>query len=130
MAELAAETKDLGFKLEQVQDFTPTPMTVATVIYYAGVHPYTMEPMETAIEKDDKKDQNVFFFWHKKENQQEIRKQINKMNRPDLMKRLLGDTTNKELDQKQIKKSVPNEKLSWLDERRSKDKRRNKKRVS
>ena len=52
------------------------------------------------------------------------------MNRPDLMKRLLGDTTNKELDQKQIKKSVPNEKLSWLDERRSKDKRRNKKRVS
>lgn len=130
MAELAAETKDLGFKLEQVQDFTPTPMTVATVIYYAGVHPYTMEPMETAIEKDDKKDQNVFFFWHKKENQQEIRKQINKMNRPDLMKRLLGDTTNKELNQKQIRISVPNEKLSWLDERRSKDKRRKKKRVS
>ena len=44
MANLAAETKDMGFKLEQVQDFTPTPMTVATVIYYTGLHPYTLRP--------------------------------------------------------------------------------------
>ncbi len=43
MANLAAETKDMGFKLEQVQGFTPTPMTVATVIYYSGYHPYTLK---------------------------------------------------------------------------------------
>ena len=42
MANLAVETKQLDFKLEQIQDFTPTPMTLATVIYYTGYHPYTM----------------------------------------------------------------------------------------
>lgn len=118
MAELAAETKDLGFKLEQVQDFTPTPMTVATVVYYSGYHPYTLEPMKTAIQADEKKGQNVFFFWHKKENQGEIRKQLDKMNRPDLKKRLLGEVeTNQEAP-----------KSEWLKERRRKDKYKKKKR--
>jgi uncharacterized radical SAM protein YgiQ len=55
MANLAAETKDMGFKLEQVQGFTPTPMTVATVIYYSGYHPYTLEPMETPRTKKRKR---------------------------------------------------------------------------
>jgi len=45
MAELAVITKNLNFKLEQVQDFTPSPMTLATEIYYTGVHPYTLEPI-------------------------------------------------------------------------------------
>lgn len=116
MAELAAETKDLGFKLEQVQDFTPTPMTVATVIYYSGYHPYTLEKMETAIEKDEKKDQNVFFFWHKGENIPEIRRQLKSINRPDLEKRLLGGSG------KSVNKEVP----KWLDERRKKSKSKKK----
>ena len=47
MANLAAETKEMGFELEQVQDFTPTPMTVATVIYYSGYHPYTLKEYYT-----------------------------------------------------------------------------------
>jgi len=68
MAELAAETKNLGFKLEQVQGFTPTPMTVATVIYYSGYHPYTLKKMHTARKKKEKLQQNMFFFWYKKEN--------------------------------------------------------------
>ena len=51
MANLAAETKDMGFRLEQVQDFTPTPMTVATIIYYTGLHPYTLRPVYTARSK-------------------------------------------------------------------------------
>ena len=56
MANLAAETKDMGFKLEQVQGFTPTPMTVATVIYYSGYHPYTLKKEyvpKTKKEKDE-----------------------------------------------------------------------------
>lgn len=110
MAELAAETKDLGFKLEQVQDFTPTPMTVATVIYYSGVHPYTLEPMETAIHKDEKADQNVFFFWHKKENLNEIRKQLDILKRPDLKERLLGESESGKKGEKQLPK--------WLEDRR------------
>ena len=113
MAELAAETKDLGFKLEQVQDFTPTPMTVATVIYYSGYHPYTLEKMDTAIKKDEKKDQNVFFFWHKRENHGQIKKQLKKLNRPDLEKRLLGVQVKDHQPEKE-KKEVP----EWLKKRR------------
>ncbi|MEY4658864.1 MAG: hypothetical protein RJB36_630, partial [Bacteroidota bacterium] len=51
MANLAAETKEMGFQLEQVQDFTPTPMTVAEVIYYTGLHPYTLKPVKTVKTK-------------------------------------------------------------------------------
>ena len=63
MANLAAETKDMGFQLEQVQDFTPTPMTVATVIFYAGVHPYTLKPIQTVKTKKEKqKPKQVFLL--------------------------------------------------------------------
>ena len=59
MADLAIQTKNLNFRLEQVQDFTPTPMTVATVIYYSGCHPYTMEKVFTARTKENKQDQSM-----------------------------------------------------------------------
>jgi len=94
MANLACETKEMGFELEQVQDFTPTPMTVATVIYYSGYHPYTLKPVKTAIEKKDKEKQNRFFFWHKKENRDWIRNELTKAERPDLLKRLLENKPN------------------------------------
>jgi uncharacterized radical SAM protein YgiQ len=90
MANLAAETKDLGFQLEQVQDFTPTPMTVAEVIYYSGVHPYTLKPVKTAKTRDEKLAQNRYFFWYKPEYKNWIRDRLNKLNRPDLIERLLG----------------------------------------
>ena len=89
MANLAAETKDLGFQLEQVQDFTPTPMTVAEVIYYSGVHPYTLQPIKTAKTKEEKQSQNNYFFWYKPEFKDWIRKRLQKLNRPDLADRLL-----------------------------------------
>jgi len=66
MAELAAETKKLGFKLEQVQDFTPTPMTLSTAIYYSGYDPYTLKPVYTAKTPKQKLEQQRFFFWYKK----------------------------------------------------------------
>ncbi|BDS14588.1 YgiQ family radical SAM protein [Aureispira anguillae] len=89
MANLAAETKDMGFQLEQVQDFTPTPMTVATVIYYSGYHPYTLQPTFTPKAEDEKKDQHRFFFWYKHENHRWIKKVLNKANRQDLINQLL-----------------------------------------
>ncbi|MFD1145008.1 YgiQ family radical SAM protein [Larkinella insperata] len=95
MANLAAETKDLGFQLEQVQDFTPTPMTVAEVIYYSGVHPYTLKPVKTAKTREEKQAQNRYFFWYKPEYKDWIRNRLNKLNRPDLVERLLG-TSKKE----------------------------------
>ncbi|RYF78250.1 MAG: YgiQ family radical SAM protein [Cytophagaceae bacterium] len=92
MANLAAETKDLGFRLEQVQDFTPTPMTVAEVIYYTGVHPYTLQPVHTAKTKEEKQNQNNYFFWYKNEFRGWIKNRLAKLNRPDLAKKLLSDT--------------------------------------
>ncbi|OQX73871.1 MAG: YgiQ family radical SAM protein [Bacteroidetes bacterium 4484_276] len=67
MANLAIETKNMDFKLEQVQDFTPTPMTLATVVYYSGHHPYTLEKIYTARSKNAKENQRKFFFWYKRE---------------------------------------------------------------
>lgn len=90
MANLAAETKQLDFKLEQVQDFTPTPMTLATVIYYSGYHPYTMEEVFTAKSKTEKLAQRKFFFWYKREYQREIREELTRLKRPDLLKKILG----------------------------------------
>lgn len=88
MAELAALTKSFDFKLEQVQDFTPTPMTLATEIYYSGYHPYTLEPVFTAKSKDEKLEQRKFFFWYKGEYKNQIIKDLNRMKRPDLLKKL------------------------------------------
>ena len=90
MAELAALTKDFDFKLEQVQDFTPTPMTLATEIYYSGYNPYTLEPVFTAKTKQQKLDQRKFFFWYKKEYRQEIIRDLQRIKRPDLVKKLFG----------------------------------------
>jgi uncharacterized radical SAM protein YgiQ len=89
MANLAAETKDMGFQLEQVQGFTPTPMTVATVIYYTGVHPYTLRPVYTAKTQKQKKDQHLFFFWHKRENHQRIKDKLTNWGRNDLLDKLI-----------------------------------------
>jgi uncharacterized radical SAM protein YgiQ len=89
MANLATETKDMGFQLEQVNDFTPTPMTVATIIYYSGFHPYTLQPVFTPKSKKEKQDQNRFFFWYKKENHQWIRDVLTNSNRKDLLAKLL-----------------------------------------
>ena len=91
MANLAAETKDMGFKLEQVQDFTPTPMTVATIIYYTGLHPYTLRPVYTAKSKKEKLNQHLFFFWHKRENYGAIKDKLTNMGREDLVEKLLND---------------------------------------
>jgi radical SAM superfamily enzyme YgiQ (UPF0313 family) len=90
MADLAAQTKDLNFHLEQVQDFTPTPMTLATEIYYSGYNPYTLEPVFTAKTKEEKLEQRKFFFWYKKEYRQQIMRDLQKMNRPDLIRKLFG----------------------------------------
>ncbi|MGI5975971.1 MAG: YgiQ family radical SAM protein [Paludibacter sp.] len=86
MAELAVATKKMNFKLEQVQDFTPTPMTLATEIYYSGYHPYTLEKVYTAKTKEEKLDQRKFFFWYKQEYKRDIHKMLIQANRKDLLK--------------------------------------------
>ncbi len=88
MAELAAETRDMDFQLEQVQDFTPTPMTVSTDTWYSGYHPYTLEEVFSAHTPQEKLKQRMFFFWYKPEERQKIITELRKMGRTDLIKRL------------------------------------------
>lgn len=90
MAELAVITKSLHFQLEQVQDFTPTPMTLATEMYYTGYHPYTLEKVYTARSKEQKLAQRQFFFWYKPESRRQIMQALQKMGRKDLMEKLFG----------------------------------------
>ena len=88
MAELAVETKSLNMHLEQVQDFTPTPMTLATEIYYTGIHPYTGERIFTATSAEEKLAQRRYFFWYDRTYRQDIIKSLRRLNRPDLIRRL------------------------------------------
>ncbi len=88
MAELAVISRDLNFQPEQVQDFTPTPMTLSTEIYYTGYHPYTMNPVYTAHSKEEKLDQRKYFFWYDNKNKADISRSLNKLKRPDLLKKL------------------------------------------
>lgn len=90
MADLAVKTKDMGFKLEQVQDFTPTPMTLATVMYYSGYDPYTLKKVYSAKAKEERVEQNRFFFWYKKENRGWISKSLSLLNKKNLAEKLLG----------------------------------------
>ena len=88
MAELAAITKNLNFKLEQIQDFTPSPMTLATEIYYTGYHPYSLEKVYTAKSPSQKESQRQFFFWYDKNNRKKLIAELKRINRTDLIEKL------------------------------------------
>ena len=90
MAELAAETKELNLHLEQVQDFTPTPMTLSTEIYYTGYHPYTLEKVFTATTPEAKLGQRKYFFWYDRAYRADITRSLQKMHRSDLINKLFG----------------------------------------
>lgn len=88
MAELAVITRRLNFHLEQVQDFTPTPMTLSTEAYYTGLHPYTLQPVFTAKSQREKLAQRQFFFWYQKEYKNQIIRELQRMGRKDLINKL------------------------------------------
>ncbi|QZE12958.1 YgiQ family radical SAM protein [Halosquirtibacter laminarini] len=92
MADLAIQTKALEFKLEQVQDFTPTPMTVATVIYYSGYHPYTLEPVHTVKTSKDKLEQRQFFFWYDSKQRHQIESSLKRIGKQEWIPNLLGQS--------------------------------------
>jgi radical SAM superfamily enzyme YgiQ (UPF0313 family) len=112
MADLAIETKELGFHLEQVQDFTPTPMTLATEIFYSGFDPYSLKSVYVARTEKEKHEQQKFFFWYKKENFNWIKDTLNKINRNELIPKLLKtgsfkpiENSNKKINKKSFNKS-------------------------
>lgn len=95
MADLAVKTKKLNFHLEQVQDFTPTPMTMSTEMYYTGYNPYTMEQVYTAHTKDEKLAQRKYFFWYEKEYKPEIIRSLQRLKRADIINDLYPGGTGK-----------------------------------
>jgi uncharacterized radical SAM protein YgiQ len=96
MCDLAVRTKELGFKLEQVQDFTPTPMTVATEIYATGVHPYNQQPVCVAKTAEEKQEQRSFFFWYKPEMRAALRATLRRLGLDSAAARLLGGQSAKD----------------------------------
>ena len=94
MAELAVLTKRLDFQLEQVQDFTPTPMTVSTEMWYTGYNPYTLEPVKSAKSPQDKLAQRQYFFWYKPEERRRLEQSLRRIGRADLIGELFDSTRN------------------------------------
>jgi uncharacterized radical SAM protein YgiQ len=90
MAELSLKIKENDLLVEQIQDFTPTPMTLATVMYYTGINPYTLEKVNIAKSQDQKRRQRSFFFWRKPENKAQIINILKQNKRFDLVKKLFG----------------------------------------
>lgn len=90
MAQLAVKTKALNLRLEQVQDFTPTPLTLATEIFYTGIHPYTGEKIFTATSAAEKLAQRRYFFWYDRAYRHEIVSSLRRLHRPDLIAQLFG----------------------------------------
>ena len=95
MAELAIITKRLDFQLEQVQDFTPTPMTVSTETWYSGYNPYTLEPVQSAKSQREKLAQRQYFFWYKPEERRNIEQSLHRIGRADLISELCPPNINK-----------------------------------
>ena len=91
MAELAVITKNLDFHLEQVQDFTPTPMTNATETWYTGYDPYTLEAVFSAKTPREKLAQRQYFFWYKPEERRNIEQSLRRIGRPDLIAKLYNN---------------------------------------
>ncbi len=88
MAELAFKTRRLNMHLEQVQDFTPTPMTLATEIYYTGINPYTLERVYTARGRDEKLAQRKYFFWYDPSYRHDIITSLRRLHREDIARAL------------------------------------------
>ncbi len=106
MAELAVKTKQMDFHLEQVQDFTPTPMTISTEMWYTGYDPYTLEPVFSAKTAEEKQAQRMFFFWYQPEERRKIERELRRIGRSDLINQLYGHQDKRPFDKNRFEKSA------------------------
>jgi uncharacterized radical SAM protein YgiQ len=90
MVELALVAREMGLRPEQIQDFTPTPMTLATEMFYTGYHPYTLRPVYTAKTPEEKLNQRQYFFWYDRAYRERIIRALHRLRRSELI-RLLYD---------------------------------------
>lgn len=92
MADLALEMKRMGYRLEQIQDFTPTTMTLSTEMYYTGIDPTTMKPVYVATTPGDKADQRRLFFFYKPELRADIAASLRRKGLTDYVSKLFGNS--------------------------------------
>jgi len=90
MAELAVICKKNKLISEQVQDFTPTPMTLASVMYHTGLNPYTGKNIFVPKSLQEKETQKKFFFYYKKEYADDLKRVIKSIHRGDVLRYLFG----------------------------------------
>jgi uncharacterized radical SAM protein YgiQ len=125
MAELAVKTKKMNFHLEQVQDFTPTPMTVSTETWYTGFHPYTLEPVFSAKSQQEKLAQRQFFFWYKPDERNNIERELRRLGRPDLIQSLYNNSENIIKQKKNIERDANNRTVHRREKKPKNERRRN-----
>ena len=90
MAQLAVDLKQMGYRLEQIQDFTPTPMTLSTEMYYTGIDPSTMKSVYVATTPEAKADQRCMFFFYKPEMKSEILRSLRRSGNEKYIQKLFG----------------------------------------
>ena len=100
--ELALFLKEYGFVPDQVQDFYPTPATLATCMYYTEKDPFTLEPVYVAKDLEEKKMQRALIHYNRPENRQTCLRALKRAGREDLIGPLLGEYRGKkhEFDQR------------------------------
>lgn len=92
--ELALFLKDYGFVPDQVQDFYPTPGTLATAMFYTEKDPLTMRPVHVAKTMDEKRMQRALIHYNKPENRLWVIKALETAGRPELVSVLIGNRRN------------------------------------
>ncbi|QDV27199.1 YgiQ family radical SAM protein [Aureliella helgolandensis] len=85
MINLAVFLKQNGYKPDQVQDFIPAPLDVATCMYYTGIDPFTKKPVFIAKGLRDRKTQRALMQFFKTENYFEVREALRQAGRTDLI---------------------------------------------
>jgi uncharacterized radical SAM protein YgiQ len=85
MIDLALFLKRTGYRPDQVQDFIPAPMDVATAMFYAEIDPFTKKPVHIARHLRDRKLQRALMQYFKPENYFEVRRALEQAGRADLI---------------------------------------------
>ncbi|GAB4278331.1 MAG: YgiQ family radical SAM protein [Marinilabiliales bacterium] len=90
MAELIIKLKKLKIYPEQVQSFTPTPMTLSTTMFYTGINPYTKKNVYINNNKIENQLQQKMLLWYKPGNMKEIIKDLKKLKKSNIINLILN----------------------------------------
>ncbi len=95
MIDVALFLKEHNLRVEQVQEFTPTPGSLATCIYHTGQDPFTGEVVHVPRNPNERRQQKALLLWHLPENRKDVIDALRSCNREKLTGQLLPDSTQK-----------------------------------